>query len=127
MASSSLPKPQHPVFGRRTALQAGAIGLLGLGMSDLAALRAAAAAPRHQKPKAPVSLRHLAISPGRQGAKAQPHDSSENKPPGHGGGRSWPCGRQVQKGKQPERSARRSERTVCLAAWHGWWKKHQPK
>jgi Protein of unknown function (DUF1501) len=32
---------QHPVFTRRTALQAGAVGLLGLGMDHLAALRAA--------------------------------------------------------------------------------------
>ena len=32
---------QHPVFTRRTAIQAGSIGLLGLGMSHLSALRAA--------------------------------------------------------------------------------------
>src|SRR5438128_1478890 len=36
------PAPQHPVFTRRTALQAGAVGLLGLGMNHVAALRAAA-------------------------------------------------------------------------------------
>jgi hypothetical protein len=34
---------QHPAFTRRTALQAGAIGLLGLGENHLAALRAGAA------------------------------------------------------------------------------------
>jgi hypothetical protein len=33
----------HPVFSRRTALQAGAVGLLGLGTNHLAALRAHAA------------------------------------------------------------------------------------
>jgi hypothetical protein len=33
------PPPCHPVFTRRTALQAGAAGLLGLGMNHLAALR----------------------------------------------------------------------------------------
>ena len=33
----------HPLVSRRTALQAGAVGLLGLGMGDLAALRAAIA------------------------------------------------------------------------------------
>jgi hypothetical protein len=33
----------HPLFTRRTALQAGAIGLLGLGVNHLAALRAVAA------------------------------------------------------------------------------------
>src|SRR5207237_10285707 len=32
---------QHPVFTRRTALQAGAVGLLGLGVEHVAALRAA--------------------------------------------------------------------------------------
>src|SRR5262249_21565862 len=32
---------QHPVFSRRTALQAGAIGLPGLGMNHVEALRAA--------------------------------------------------------------------------------------
>lgn len=38
-----MPRPhafQHPTFSRRTALQAGAIGLLGLGGGDLAALQA---------------------------------------------------------------------------------------
>jgi hypothetical protein len=33
----------HPVLSRRTALQAGSVGLLGLGAADLAALRAQAA------------------------------------------------------------------------------------
>src|SRR5262249_47558529 len=33
--------PRHPVFSRRTALQAGTIGLLGLGLNHLQALRAA--------------------------------------------------------------------------------------
>ena len=38
----------HPTFTRRTALQAGAIGLLGLGINHLASLRSlgAASAPR---------------------------------------------------------------------------------
>ncbi|MCA8994300.1 MAG: DUF1501 domain-containing protein [Planctomycetaceae bacterium] len=35
--------PQHPGFTRRTALQAGSIGLLGLGMNHVSALRAHAA------------------------------------------------------------------------------------
>ncbi len=35
---------QHPRFSRRTAIQAGAVGLLGLGMNHLSALRAAGAA-----------------------------------------------------------------------------------
>ncbi len=33
--------PQHPVFSRRTAIQAGTLGLLGLGANHLEALRAA--------------------------------------------------------------------------------------
>ncbi|MGH7226000.1 MAG: DUF1501 domain-containing protein, partial [Gemmataceae bacterium] len=37
----SPPAFQHPLFTRRTALQAGTIGLLGLGMNDVAALQAA--------------------------------------------------------------------------------------
>jgi hypothetical protein len=43
------PSPRHPVFTRRAALRAGAVGLLGLGMNHLAPLRAladAAAEPR---------------------------------------------------------------------------------
>lgn len=39
----SLPPVQHPVFTRRTAVQAGAVGLLGLGMNHVQALRALAA------------------------------------------------------------------------------------
>lgn len=35
------PVPSHPVIGRRTMLQAGSVGLLGLGMNHVAALRAA--------------------------------------------------------------------------------------
>ena len=37
------PAPQHPAFSRRTMLQAGAVGLLGLGGNHLAGLRALAA------------------------------------------------------------------------------------
>jgi len=43
MHSSHQPM-QHPVFTRRTAIQAGAISLLGLGMNHVTALRALAAA-----------------------------------------------------------------------------------
>ncbi|MDA1054970.1 MAG: DUF1501 domain-containing protein [Planctomycetota bacterium] len=34
-------RPCHPIIGRRTMLQAGSVGLLGLGMNHVAALRAA--------------------------------------------------------------------------------------
>ena len=40
--AASPHRVSHPVFSRRTALQAGSIGLLGLGISDVAALRCAA-------------------------------------------------------------------------------------
>jgi hypothetical protein len=52
--------PQHPLFGRRAALQAGAIGLLGLGMDHLHALRAL-----------PASHVGTAASPGTREAKAR--------------------------------------------------------
>ncbi|HEV2947504.1 MAG TPA: DUF1501 domain-containing protein [Gemmataceae bacterium] len=38
--ASDFPKPQHPALPRRTFLQAGTIGILGLGMGELNALRA---------------------------------------------------------------------------------------
>jgi hypothetical protein len=41
--STAPAKPQHPRVSRRVAIQAGAIGLLGLGMNHLGPLRAAAA------------------------------------------------------------------------------------
>src|SRR5262245_17481826 len=37
----TVPAPSHPVIPRRTMLQAGSVGLLGLGMNHVAALRAA--------------------------------------------------------------------------------------
>src|SRR5437899_2026812 len=47
------PSFQHPVFTRRTAVQAGAIGLLGLGMNHVEALQAAASTDgKPAKPKA---------------------------------------------------------------------------
>jgi hypothetical protein len=45
MAHRDSQAPQHPVLSRRTALQAGAVGLLGLGGNHLAALRAASDRP----------------------------------------------------------------------------------
>lgn len=43
-AADPFPALQHPRLPRRTAIQAGAVGLLGLGMNHLAALRTASAA-----------------------------------------------------------------------------------
>ncbi len=45
MAAASGLNLAHPRFSRRLALQAGAVGVCGLGMNHLAALRAAAAKP----------------------------------------------------------------------------------
>src|SRR5436190_18276656 len=42
--------PRHPDISRRTALQAGAVGLLGLGMNHLNALRAASPTPTAKHP-----------------------------------------------------------------------------
>ena len=40
----------HPIVSRRAAVQAGAVGLLGLGMNHLAALKAAAAPAGDSRP-----------------------------------------------------------------------------
>ena len=51
--------PQHPVISRRAAVQAGAIGLLGLGMNHLQALRAEASPagfPNVGEPKAKACI-----------------------------------------------------------------------
>ena len=67
----------HPVFTRRTALQAGAVGLLGLGMDHLEALRAVAAdAPG---PAARPCPARAAIYIFLSGGLAQ-HDSFDMKP-----------------------------------------------
>lgn len=54
---SAAPRyPHHPRWSRRTALQAGAVGLLGLGTNHFQALRADAAAPRYPRAKAVIYL-----------------------------------------------------------------------
>jgi hypothetical protein len=66
----------HPRLSRRTMLQAGSIGLLGLGMNHLAGLRAAAAAPGSAKPSGQAkSCIYIFLS----GGLAQ-HDSFDMKP-----------------------------------------------
>jgi hypothetical protein len=69
---NQVPRCQHPTFSRRTLLQAGSIGLLGLGSGDLAALRALGAA-RPTKPARGVIYIFLS------GGLAQ-HDSFDLKP-----------------------------------------------
>jgi hypothetical protein len=56
-----MPKPtnptlSHPYLTRRTAIQAGAVGLLGLGMNHLAALRAAAKVQGEPKAKSIIYI-----------------------------------------------------------------------
>lgn len=53
----------HPTSSRRTVLQAGAIGLLGLGMNHVSALRAAAAAGHERYPTA-KSVIYIFLSGG---------------------------------------------------------------
>lgn len=68
----------HPTFSRRFALQAGAVGLLGLGMDHLAALRGASAAesPGTGAAKAPAkSVIYIFLSGG-----LGQHDSFDPKP-----------------------------------------------
>jgi hypothetical protein len=71
------PVPQHPVISRRMAVQAGAIGLLGLGMNHVDALRRAAAA--ESVGKAPAGKGRAAIYIFLSGGLAQ-HDSFDPKP-----------------------------------------------
>ncbi len=76
MSHSRWPNMSHPFVSRRTALQAGAVGMLGLGMNHLQALRANAAnsaeAPIGGKAKACI---YIFLS----GGLAQ-HDSFDLKP-----------------------------------------------
>lgn len=66
------PPWQHAAIGRRSALQAGAIGLLGLGSNHLTALREAAAAPVTEKRRAAI---YIFLSGG-----LGQHDSFDMKP-----------------------------------------------
>jgi hypothetical protein len=61
----------HPTFTRRTAIQAGTVGLLGLGLEHLAPLRAAAG----ERPSAAKSVIYIFLS----GGLAQ-HESFDPKP-----------------------------------------------
>jgi hypothetical protein len=71
----NLPPPQHVRFSRRVAVQAGALGLLNLGMNHLAGLRALAApAEAAAAPKAKAVI-YIFLS----GGLAQ-HDSFDMKP-----------------------------------------------
>ena len=65
---------RHPVLPRRTALQAGCLGLLGLGMNHVAALRAQAATGQERTP-AGKSVIYIFLS----GGLAQ-HESFDLKP-----------------------------------------------
>lgn len=65
----------HPPLARRAALQVGAVGLLGLGMNHLEALRAAAAAEKSAAPAKGKACIYIFLS----GGLAQ-HDSFDMKP-----------------------------------------------
>ena len=55
----------HPSFSRRTAIQAGAVGLLGMGMNHLEGLREANAAPSTERPSGTAkSIIYIFLSGG---------------------------------------------------------------
>ena len=66
---------QHPRIDRRTAIQAGAIGLMGLGMNHVQSLRATGATTASPTPTAGKSVIYIFLS----GGLAQ-HDSFDMKP-----------------------------------------------
>src|SRR5436305_290495 len=66
---------QHPRLPRRTAIQAGAVGLLGLGMNHVEALHSLAATAGNAKPAKARSVIYIFLS----GGLAQ-HDSFDMKP-----------------------------------------------
>jgi len=65
----------HPRQIRRVAIQAGAVGLLGLGMNHIAGLQALAAADSGEAPQRRKSVIYIFLS----GGLAQ-HDSFDPKP-----------------------------------------------
>src|SRR5262249_41607634 len=67
-------RPRHPLMDRRTFLQAGTIGALGLSMTDIAELRGASAARAGAKPRAVI---FLFLTGG-----ASQHDTFDMKPRG---------------------------------------------
>src|SRR5262245_25608953 len=67
----SLAKPRHPVFTRRDLLQAGSIGLMGLSLAEVNALRAVASL----NGRPPRAVIYIFLS----GGLAQ-HDSFDPKP-----------------------------------------------
>jgi hypothetical protein len=70
-----MPAFSHPQFTRRTALQAGAVGLLGLGLGELRQLRAAGPKPAGAHPPLARSVIYVFLS----GGLAQ-HESFDPKP-----------------------------------------------
>lgn len=65
----------HPVVSRRTAIQAGSIGLLGLGMNHVAGLRALADETASPKPMSHKAVIYIFLSGG-----LTQHDSFDPKP-----------------------------------------------
>jgi hypothetical protein len=74
---NSFPAPQHPRVSRRTAIQAGAIGLLNLGMNHVDGLRALAAPTDPAATQAPRAKAVIYIF--LSGGLGQ-HDSFDMKP-----------------------------------------------
>ncbi len=77
MTRASCDTPVHPRIDRRAAIQVGAVGLLGLGMNHLAALRAAGATAAHSDAGSPraKSVIYIFLSGGMS-----QHESFDLKP-----------------------------------------------
>lgn len=73
------PQPHDPRHRttRRDALQTGALGLMGLSISQVAAWKAQAAAPRRETPATPKSVIYLFLTGG-----PSQHDTFDMKPHG---------------------------------------------
>src|ERR671931_329539 len=69
---------QHPLVSRRTAIQVGAVGLLGLGMNHLAQLRAATDAQPRGGKRAKACI-YIFLSGGL--AQHESFDLKPNAPP----------------------------------------------
>ena len=112
--------PAHPAYSRRQLLQAGGLGLLGLSLGDVAALRGEGAAPR-----APVHRPKSVIYIFLTGGLAQ-HESFDMKPeaPAEVRGEFEPIATRSPGvficEHLPQLAARSDKWSVCRSVSHSW-------